>query len=156
MEITSLTAAISGTTITVSGIAESGMLAVQIAVYDAAEANVITTYSTAVNSDNTFAATITVSEAGTYVVKAADYDGGEYASVTVGATEETEEETATEETIASPETGFETIARTEPESAAAEANAAVSNSLFVALAVVAAAAVFGIFVFRRRFAKKAK
>lgn len=81
-EVTSIEATESGDTITVSGTVESGMLAVAVAVYDESGEDLIAVETTAVSSGNKFSCDIDV-PSGTYVVKAADYDGGTFAQTVV-------------------------------------------------------------------------
>lgn len=71
--------------ISVSGSVETGVLAVSIFVYDSTGATLIAADNVAVSASNTFSGSFTVSD-GTYIVKAADYNGGTFAtsSVTVG------------------------------------------------------------------------
>lgn len=83
MKITSLSANISNQVISINGTAESGVLATQIVVYDESGENIIAMQSTGVEADNTFSATIAVGSDAKYIVKVADYDGGEYKSATV-------------------------------------------------------------------------
>ena len=150
MEITSLKATISGTTISVNGTAKSNVLAVQIVIYDKDGTNIIKMYSTATNADGTFSADIAVDTNDIYIVRAADYDGGEVASVTVG--EVAEEAAASEETAGAPATGYQAITKTEEATPAT--NAATSSAIIISLAIgmiIAAAVVFGA---RIAFAKR--
>ena len=85
--ILSLNASSSGSSISVSGTAETAVLACAISVYDSSS-NLVAMESCGVNSDSTFSYTMTTSFAnGDYTVKVADYNGGPYAvkAVTVGA-----------------------------------------------------------------------
>ena len=66
----------------IEGTAENGTLAVAVMVYDE-EDELVKMETTSVNSDNTFATEVEVEE-GNYVVKVADYDGGEYLTKEVG------------------------------------------------------------------------
>ena len=99
--------------VVVSGTAESGTLAVAIAVYDEAGEKLITMETTAVNSSNEFVDSISLEE-GSYLIKVADYDGGAFAekTYTVEITEEekaentiAEEDTETEGSKNNPKTG---------------------------------------------------
>lgn len=90
--INELTAIESDGKISVSGTAESGTLAVAIMVYDSTGNNLITMQTTSVGSNNNYSDIITIAS-GTYVVKVADYDGGEYKSVTVSPKEENNQQT---------------------------------------------------------------
>ena len=80
--IKTIDASISNGTISVSGTTEDGVLAVAIMVYDSTETNLITMQTTSVGSDNSYSDTISIAS-GTYVVKVANYDGGEYVTKTV-------------------------------------------------------------------------
>lgn len=134
MKVTSLNANIENTTISVNGTAEAGMLAAQVVVYDESGENVIAMQSTDVKADNTFSTTISVASAtAKYVVKVADYDGGEYSVVTVSAVAE-ETPAATEATAGSPETGYQTITKTPDTTVEPSTNASSSVSIFAALA----------------------
>ena len=86
--ITTLEVTESNGKISVSGTAEEGTLAVAIMVYDESGKNLVTMQTTAVESNNTYADTIEV-ESGTYVVKVADYDGGNFVTKTVSPKQET-------------------------------------------------------------------
>lgn len=68
--------------ITVSGTVENSMVAAAVNVYDASGENLITMRTTQINDDNTFSTQISL-DAGTYIIKVADYNGGEYKSLTV-------------------------------------------------------------------------
>ena len=80
--VTNLTVTQKDGKLSISGTAEAGMLAAQVVVYDEEEKNIIVMESTPVKDDNTYSIDITV-PAATYVVKVADYDGGDYNSVKV-------------------------------------------------------------------------
>ena len=142
MEITSLNASTAENSITVNGTTVDGILAVQLVIYDETGTNIIKMYSTDVSSDNTFSVTIPVSTTGTFVVTAADYDGGEVATTTVS-----------ESAVGAPATGYHTV---KTEEVAPETNASSSPALYISLAtgiIVATALVFGI---HRVFAKRTK
>ena len=102
--ITSMTVIESNGTIAIKGTAEDEVLAVAIMVYDETETNLITIETASVDEDNNFDYSIEV-EKGTYVVKAADYDGGEYVTkkVSVGTTNENASTTSSDSKI--PNTG---------------------------------------------------
>lgn len=68
--------------INVSGTVENSVVAAAILVYDSTGQNLITIETTQINDDNTFSANIAVG-AGTYVVKVANYEGGDYVTATV-------------------------------------------------------------------------
>ena len=61
----------------VSGTSEDGVLAVAIFVYDEKEQNLLATQTTSVTDDNKYNDIIEI-ESGNYVIKAVNYDGGEY------------------------------------------------------------------------------
>ena len=157
MEITSINASISGTTISISGTTVDNVLAVQLVIYDETGKNIVKMYSTDVTADHTFSATVPVETAGTYVVTAADYDGGTVVTTTVSesATPAKDDESDAQSTAGTPETGYHTIEKVE--SPTPEANASSSSStLYICLGagiVVAAVVVFG---FRRALARRAK
>ncbi|MBR3135136.1 hypothetical protein IKG54_01030 [Candidatus Saccharibacteria bacterium] len=61
--------------ISVSGEAGAGVVAVAIAVYAEDGTTVLAMHTTSVASDNTYQDTFTMTNSGTYIVKAADYNG---------------------------------------------------------------------------------
>lgn len=91
----------------VSGTAEEGALAVAIAVYNEDGTELVTMQTTSVNSESKFSDSISV-EKGKYLVKVADYEGGEYKEATVSIVDE--ETTSNEsDTNASPKAGDKLI-----------------------------------------------
>lgn len=75
---------VSSNKITVSGTTEEGIVACVILVYDQLGTTLQTMETCAVAGDNTYSYTLTQEfAAGSYLIKAADYEGGEYASTTV-------------------------------------------------------------------------
>lgn len=68
--------------ISISGTAEAGTLAVAIMVYDEAGSELVAMKTAAVSDENLYYSDITLAE-GTYVVKVADYEGGNYQTTTV-------------------------------------------------------------------------
>lgn len=68
--------------ITVSGTADTGVLSVAIFVYDSTGTTLLKMESVAVDSGHAYTDTISI-DAGTYVVKVADYEGGEFKNTTV-------------------------------------------------------------------------
>ena len=70
--------------ITISGTAEDGVYAVATTVYDKTGEALIAMQTTAVGEDLKFSDEIVVSKDDEYIVKAANYDGGDYLTVTVG------------------------------------------------------------------------
>lgn len=85
--IATVTASAGNGQITVSGTADDDVLAVAIFVYDSTETTLLKMKSVAVDSSHAYSDTIAV-ENGTYVVKVADYEGGDFntTTVTVGTT----------------------------------------------------------------------
>ena len=67
--------------ISVEGTTDDGVLAVAIMVYDANEKELISLTTTSVNDDNEFSDDIVVSKDDSYVIKVANYDGGDYVTV---------------------------------------------------------------------------
>lgn len=99
MNITSVNATASNGKITVSGTAEAGTLACAVMVYDKTGENLVGMETCGVADDNTFSYTLDMEFAnGTYVIKVADYDGGNYTTTNVTVSNETETTTQTEET----------------------------------------------------------
>jgi len=82
--ILTLSASVSEHTVSVSGTAESEVLAGVVVVYNSTETTMLDMESFEVGSDNTFSYTLTNTfDDGTYVIKVADYDGGQFKSITV-------------------------------------------------------------------------
>ena len=97
--ITSVNATAANGKITVSGTAEEGTLACAVLVYDETDTNLLSMETCGVAADSTYSYTLGMKFAnGTYVVKVADYDGGNYTTTTVTVSNETETTTKTEET----------------------------------------------------------
>ena len=97
--VTSVNADVTEEEIVVSGTTESGVLAVQIMLYDEKEENIVLVQSAAVDNSNKYTCTLSA-KAGTYVVKVADYDGGSFATkkdVVVESKKEEEKEEVKEE-----------------------------------------------------------
>ena len=82
--VKSIDATILDGTIHIDGTTDDGVLAVAIMVYDKDERELIKLVTSPVDEDDKFEESIVVSKDDTYVVKAANYDGGEYISITVG------------------------------------------------------------------------
>ena len=78
--------------ITIQGTAENGMLAAAIMVYDATGEELITMQSVAVSNNHKFNSIINL-EQGKYLVKVADYDGGDYTTKVVEYIEDNDEVT---------------------------------------------------------------
>ena len=103
-EITSLNAALGDGYIAVAGTAEAGTLAVAVLVYDESGEELIAMETTDVTDENSYATRI-AADSGTYIVKVADYEGGDYQTVTVApasTSDDAEEETTTETTTVTP------------------------------------------------------
>ena len=73
--------------ISVSGTAEAGTLAVAVMVYNETGTELVVMGTTGVASDNTFATEIEL-PSGTYQIRVADYDGGDYQITTVSPAKE--------------------------------------------------------------------
>lgn len=84
--------------INVEGKAGTGVLAVAITVFDESETNVVAMKTTSVDDSSNFSDSISVA-AGKYVVKVADYNGGEFVTKTVTVTvgSDTTDETKADE-----------------------------------------------------------
>ena len=82
-KVTALNASASGSTINVSGSVESTMVAAAISVYDEAGTTLVALKTTPITDANTFSDSVTVSSAGIYTVRVADYDGGAYSETKV-------------------------------------------------------------------------
>lgn len=80
--VTTLDVTQSNDQISVSGTVEAGTLAVAIMIYDSTDTNLLTMQTTSVETDNTFQDIIPMKN-GNYIIKVADYDGGDYMSETV-------------------------------------------------------------------------
>lgn len=98
LNVKTINASISDNKISVDGTVDNGVLAVAIMVYDEAGTNLLKMQTTAVGVDDSFKDTINIKN-GTYVVKAANYDGGTYITKTVApATNTTETKDTTTDT----------------------------------------------------------
>ena len=78
-KVDSLQAKSEGGNVTVTGKATDGVLSVAVFVYDESGSNLLDVGSAVVNNDKTFTRTVALSD-GTYLVKVADYDGGDFTS----------------------------------------------------------------------------
>lgn len=83
--------------ITVSGTTNDGILAVAIQVYDSTGSTLLNMKTTSVSGTNTYSDTISM-QSGTYVIRVANYAGGDFISKTV------KENTTTSEVIDNPKT----------------------------------------------------
>ncbi|MBQ9017311.1 hypothetical protein IJ103_03685 [Candidatus Saccharibacteria bacterium] len=90
-DIKTLNAEIADGTISISGTAEAGTLAVAILVYDEAGSELLAMETASVSDENLYYAEISLAD-GTYLGKVADYDGGDYKTATVSPATEEEEE----------------------------------------------------------------
>ena len=148
-KITSLTATQKDGVVSVSGTTEDGALAVAISVYDSTGENLISLETTSVSDDNTFSREIEL-ENDNYVVKVADYEGGEYKTVAVLAAEETsDDEEASEDSETS------TASTADTGRVTAEASGSSSDYLAPVIAGVAVllVALVVVFLAKRRHAK---
>lgn len=134
MNVLTINAAQSNGTISVSGTTDAGMLAVAISVYDKTGTNLIKLETTSV-SGGTFSHEIEIIE-GEYQICVADYEGGECKTTTVTVAAEEDE------TVGSPDTGYETIETVteEPAVASTSASATVISAFLAAAVMVGIAA----------------
>ena len=103
--ISGVSAVSSNGKIIVSGTAEEGTLACAVLVYDSTESTLLDMETCAVKEDSTFRYQMTKTYAkGEYVVKVADYDGGNYQTTTVKVADKTEENIKDTTTVKSPKT----------------------------------------------------
>ena len=79
--------------ISVSGTAEAGTLAVAVMVYDENGSELLAMETASVSDESLYYAEVELPE-GTYQVKVADYDGGDYKTATVSPTKKSEVPTA--------------------------------------------------------------
>ena len=86
-EIKTINASEEGGKVSVSGTAEAGTLAVAVMVYDESGKDLIAFETAAVSDENIYYAEISVAE-GKYLVKVADYDGGDFKTATVSPAEQ--------------------------------------------------------------------
>ncbi|MBR3177551.1 hypothetical protein IKF27_01955 [Candidatus Saccharibacteria bacterium] len=86
-EIKTINASEEGGKVSVSGTAEAGTLAVAVMVYDESGKELIAFETAAVSDENIYYAEISVAE-GKYLVKVADYDGGDFKTATVSPAEQ--------------------------------------------------------------------
>ena len=93
LNVKTLEASYSDNAVTVKGTVDDGVLAVAIMIYDSDESNVLKFETTNVNEDNTFEHKVVFEKEGTYVIKAANYDGGDYKSVNLSISSNEKKET---------------------------------------------------------------
>lgn len=77
LNVKTLEVSIKNNILDVSGTTDNGVLAVTVMVYDENETNLITMETTAVDSSNKYSKKINLTD-GKYIVKTANYDGGDY------------------------------------------------------------------------------
>ena len=154
--INTLNATQSNGKINVSGTTEDGVLAVAILVYDSTGSNLITMQTTSVESDNTYSDSITIAS-GTYVVKVADYDGGEY--ITKKVTEETKKDekpdanTITDNTITNTDT---TVENTTTDTNKTNPKTGDNIILFAIIFIIALTGLVGTVIINKKRAKNSK
>ncbi len=81
-DIKTLNASLDGETVAISGTADSKTLAVAIMVYNEAGSELLAMQTAAVADDGSYSSSIDLGS-GTYLVKVANYEGGEYETVVV-------------------------------------------------------------------------
>ena len=81
-EIKTMTASEGNGKVSVSGIAEAGTLAVAVMIYDESGKDLVAFETVSVSDEDFYFADIEVAE-GKYLVKVADYDGGDFKTVIV-------------------------------------------------------------------------
>lgn len=103
--ISGVSAVSSNGKIIVSGTAEEGTLACAVFVYDSTGKTLLDMETCEVKEDSTFRYQMSKTYAkGDYVVKVADYDGGNYQTTTVKVADKTEENIKDTTTVKSPKT----------------------------------------------------
>lgn len=83
LNVKTIHASITTDQISVDGTVDDGVLAVAILVYEEDGTTLVTMETTSVDSSNQYADTISVASGKKYIVKAANYDGGTYATTEV-------------------------------------------------------------------------
>ena len=94
LNVKTINASITDNKISVDGTVDNGVLAVAIMVYKEDGTTLVTMKTTSVDSNDKYSNTIDVTAGKKYIVKAANYDGGEY--ITKKVTEETKEDEKTD------------------------------------------------------------
>lgn len=97
LNVKTLDASITNKEINVSGTTDNGVLAVAIMIYDET-GNLVTMQTTSVDSSSKYSDKITVPSDETYIVKVANYDGGNYISKTVTSHDEAKTDEANPKT----------------------------------------------------------
>lgn len=152
MKVLTLNTTTTESTVSVSGTAEDGVLAVGISIFDKTGTERIAVRTASV-VDNKYEYTVDGLSKGEYQVCVADFDGGDCktATVTLAAEEKKEDD---ESAAGTPETGYHTI---KTEEVTPEANASMSSpALYISLAIGAIVAVVLAFGIRHVFAKRTK
>lgn len=90
--ITSVNATSSEAGVTVSGVAADDVLSVMILIYDEVDSQLVQMQSVAVNEEHKYTSTFDM-EAGKYIVKAADYEGGAFSETKVVVEEKADDDT---------------------------------------------------------------
>ena len=85
-EIKTINASQASGKVSVSGTAEAGTLAVAVMIYDESGKDLVAFETASVSDENLYYAEINVSD-GKYLVKVADYDGGDFKTATVAPAE---------------------------------------------------------------------
>ena len=157
MKVLTLNTTTTSNSVSVSGTTEEGMLAIAISIFDKAGENRLV-LRTAPVIDGEYSYTVDGLELGEYQICVADYDMGECLTETITIAEEvtpTPEESE-DSTAGTPETGYQTIAKTE--APAPEANGSSSSpALYISLAAGIVSAAIVVFALRRIMsAKRAK
>ena len=102
LDVKTINASITNNKISVDGTVDNGVLAVAIMVYEEDGTTLVTMKTTSVDSNDKYSDTIDVTAGKKYIVKAANYDGGEY--ITKKVTEETKKEDEKPDTETKPDT----------------------------------------------------
>lgn len=102
LNVKTINASITDNKISVDGTVDNGVLAVAIMVYEEDGTTLVTMKTTSVDSNDKYSDTIDVTAGKKYIVKAANYDGGEY--ITKKVTEETKKEDEKPDTETKPDT----------------------------------------------------
>ena len=102
LDVKTINASITNNKISVDGTVDNGVLAVAIMVYEEDGTTLVKMETTSVDSNDKYSDTIDVTAGKKYIVKAANYDGGEY--ITKKVTEETKKEDEKPDTETKPDT----------------------------------------------------
>lgn len=137
MEVLTVNASQANGKISITGTTDPAMLAVSFTVYDKTGTTQLVNRSTSVDNGS-FSYEIEIEE-GEYQICVADFNGGDCKTVTVTTSSE---EAGGDSSASSPNTGYQTIAKNETESAEPATNAS-ANMLFpiLAISLIAVAAI---------------